>query len=235
MGLDEFSFRKDPEEHFTDYMRYPYPPAVHRNTFLFYVKYLIRYSSRETKEVLQGFAGKKPPFPYDHYGTGLLMPPPDTERMIEADPAKYADDPRFQQVSIDQGDRMGPTLDEIRETVNLLRVHGIRLIVFMNPIHKATYFAMGLDRFLLSEKELSGITSFYDFSGLNSVTINNCCFNDTSHYRFNVGRLILARIFNDGSVRVPDDFGVLVTRDNIEKHLADLKAQVAGLGPAFTR
>ena len=127
---------------------------------------------------------------------------------------------------------MGKTLDEIRETVDLLKAHGIRLIVFINPIHKTTYLATGLETFFLFEKELSRITDFYDFSGLNSITTNNYYYYETSHYRPKVGTLMLARMLNDSSLKVPADFGVLVTRGNIEQHLADLRNQVAGLGSA---
>ncbi len=151
---------------------------------------------------------------------------------MRSDPAKHAKDPIFQKPWLSEGDRMGETLEEIRETVDLLKAHGVRLIVFINPIHKATYLATGLEKFFLFEKELSRITDFYDFSGLNSITTNNYYYYETSHYRLKVGALILARIFNDSSVKVPDDFGVLVTKGNIDQHLADLKAQVAGLGSA---
>ncbi len=232
IGLDEFSYKEDPAEHFTDYMRYPYPPAVHQSTALFYLKYLLRYSSRSMKEPLEGFEGKRQPARYDHYGTGLENGSPEAERIIEADRIKYAKDTRFQEAMITQGDRTGKTLEEIRETVDLLKAHGIRLIIFINPIHKATYLATGLEKFFLFEKELSNITSFYDFSGLNSITTNNYYYYETSHYRRNVGALMLARMFDDSSVKVPADFGVLVTRKNIGQHLEDLKTQVASLGSA---
>jgi hypothetical protein len=232
IGLDEFSYKKDTTEHFTDYMRYPYPPAVHQSTILFYLKYLIRYSSRSMKEPLEGFEGKRQPSKYDHYGTGLEDSPGEPERIIEADPRKHENDPVFQLPFISEGDRMEQALREIRQTVALLNGHGIRLIVFINPVHKATYLATGLERFFYFEKELSRITNFWDFSGLNSITTNNYYYYETSHYRRNVGALMLARMFNDRSVKVPDDFGVLVTGDNVEKHLADLRAQVASLGSA---
>jgi hypothetical protein len=233
IGLDEFSYKEDPAQHLTDYMRHPYPPAVHQNVALFYLKYLIRYSSRSMKEPLEGFRGKREPNPYDHYGTGLETATlGEADRQIESDPANHAKDPKFQEPIMTEGDRMVEALEEIRETVDLLKTHGVRLIVFINPIHKATYLATGLDKFFLFEKELSGITSFYDFSGLNSITTNNYYYYETSHYRRNVGASMLARIFNDSSVKVPDDFGVLVTRDNIDQHIADLKTQVAGLGAA---
>ncbi len=228
IGLDEFSYKNDPAEEFTDYVRYPYPPAVHQNRVLFYLKYLVRYSSRSMKESFEGYEGKKPPIPYDH-DTGLMIPDPKVEEAIDADPITYAKDPRFQQPFASSGDRMDAALEEIRETVDLLKAHGIRPIVFMDPIHKTTYLATGLERFLLFEKELSKITSFYDFSGLNSITTNNAYYLETSHFTFKAGALILARILNIG-VKVPADFGVLVTRENIDEHLAYLRSQVAGLG-----
>ncbi len=231
IGLDEFSYKYNPAERFTDYVRHPYPPTVQESTALFYLKYLMS-SLKSLKEPLEGFMGKRQPVAYDHYGTGLMLPSAETERLIESDPAKHAKDPIFQKPWLSEGDRMGETLKELRETVDLLKAHGIRLIFFINPIHKTTYLATGLEKFFLFEKELSRITDFYDFSGLNSITTNNYYYYETSHYRLKVGALILARIFNDSSVKVPDDFGVLVTGGNIDQHLADLKTQVAGLGPA---
>ena len=36
----------------------------------------------------------------------------------------------------------------------------------------------------------------------------------------------MAKIFNDKSVEVPEDFGVLVTKDNIDEHLENLRKQI---------
>ena len=36
----------------------------------------------------------------------------------------------------------------------------------------------------------------------------------------------MAKIFDDKSVKVPKDFGVLVTKENIDQHLATLKEQI---------
>ena len=137
IGLDEFSYKYDPAEH-TDFLRHPYPPAVHQNRALFYLKYLVRYSSRSMKEPLEGFEGKRQPIRYDHYGTGLEMPDPAVEKAIEADPITYAKDAKFREPFITPGDRMDAALEEIRETVDLLNAHGIPLIVFINPIQKET-------------------------------------------------------------------------------------------------
>ncbi len=234
IGLDEFSYKEDPDEHLTDYLRYPYPPVVAQNTALFYVKYLVRYSSRDMKEQFQGYRGKRAAIEYDHYGTGLEDGSPDTDKNIEQDPINYAQDPRFLGPVLTRGERVAKTLEEIRETVDMLKAYGIRPIIFINPIHKATYLAAGLEQFLTFEKALSSITSFYDFSGLNSITTNNYYYYETSHYRRNVGAMMVARMFNDSSVNVPSDFGVLVTRNTIDRHLADLRAQASSLGSAVT-
>ena len=36
----------------------------------------------------------------------------------------------------------------------------------------------------------------------------------------------MAKIFNDKSVEVSEDFGVLVTKDNIDEHLENLRKQI---------
>lgn len=226
IGLDEFSYKRDPEKHFIDYGKHPYPSAVRQNTCLFYLKYLIRYSSR-SKKAFRAFFGKSQPFPYDHYGTGLLERPA-IDRMIESDVTKHVRDQRFHEPMITEGDRIKQSIAEINELVILLQTHGIRPVIFMNPVHKATYIATDLEKHFLFEKGLSKITPFYDFSGLNSVTTNNYYYYETSHYRPNVGRLMLARMFNDHDVQVPDDFGTIVDESNIENHLVSLKNQIAG-------
>jgi hypothetical protein len=87
---------------------------------------------------------------------------------------------------------------------------------------------MVLDHFLEEDyisflRGLSEITPFWDFSGYNSVTTDNKNYLDHSHYNPSVSRWIAARIFNDQTVMVPKDFGVWVTRKNIDSHLENLK------------
>jgi hypothetical protein len=63
------------------------------------------------------------------------------------------------------------------------------------------------------------MTDFYDFSGLNSVTLNNLNYYEKNHYRYLVGNMIVKRIFGCGNINIPDDFGVLVTKNNINEHI----------------
>ena len=85
---------------------------------------------------------------------------------------------------------------------------GIKLYLFTTPHNKNM-----MDTFILNDyhrylKDIATITSFYDFSGYNSVTNDNTNYYETSHYRPQVGKLIAAKIFNDVNIEVPRDFGV---------------------------
>ncbi|MFA9217699.1 MAG: hypothetical protein ACEQSK_11415 [Sphingomonadaceae bacterium] len=72
----------------------------------------------------------------------------------------------------------------------------------------------------------------FDFSGFNSVTTEAIpkasgqrgmqYYWETSHYRANVGRMILARLFASGDV--PADFGVELLPQQMAQHLAALRA-----------
>ncbi|MES3020534.1 MAG: hypothetical protein V4857_03010 [Pseudomonadota bacterium] len=77
----------------------------------------------------------------------------------------------------------------------------------------------------------------FDFSGFNSITTEPLArsregaqmvyYWEPSHYRANVGRMIIERIFGGGAGLVPGDFGVELAPDMIEAHLANQLAGVA--------
>ncbi len=89
------------------------------------------------------------------------------------------------------------------------------------------------------EAQRAGQSTFplWDFSGYNSIstevvpvlgdttTIMHWYF-DSSHYTPAAGDLVFDRIFNYKSPdrTVPDDFGVLLTNQNIEFHLANIRS-----------
>ncbi|NEQ87322.1 MAG: hypothetical protein F6K26_47080, partial [Moorea sp. SIO2I5] len=78
------------------------------------------------------------------------------------------------------------------------------------------------------KSRLVEITAVWDFSGYNSITteaIGEGMKNywDSSHYREEVGDLILNRLFSYQSQTVPEDFGVLITPENVESHLGKIR------------
>lgn len=106
----------------------------------------------------------------------------------------------------------------IEELAQLSRLHDFRIIFFFNPVYSEFY--LNYAEAMLNVKErLALLTAYYDFSGFNSVTTNALNYYEESHYRYRVGDMILKRIFGNNDAQVPNDFGLLVTRDNATHHI----------------
>jgi hypothetical protein len=233
MGLDEFSYKDDPNDRLYQPLRHPYPPVLDQHPLPFYLRYYFSFLDWEIlqvvlngyKERLRGGPGDNA-VSYDIFDTGQMFFY-QTDRQIEADPEKHRKDPKFLRHYNNPRDNLKGALEDLREIVRLARVHRVRLVLFINPLHKNVFLDSGadLDRF---KRELSLLSGFYDFSGVNSVTTDNFNYLETSHYRWRVGDLVIARIFNDPSVNVPEDFGRWVTRENIDRHLKALHQQANG-------
>lgn len=66
--------------------------------------------------------------------------------------------------------------------------------------------------------------STYNFMTVNSVTKDLTNYFDTHHFYPQVGNYIAHRL--TGDTDVPDDFGVLVTKDNIDEHFKEVEQQI---------
>lgn len=124
-------------------------------------------------------------------------------------------------------------LNDFQKLVALCKTRGIELKVFISPAHAAQWEAVRAtgqwSTFEDWKRKLAKITPVWDFSGYNSITteligadMQN--YADSSHYRESVGNLVLNRIFAYQEEKVPSDFGVLLTPDNIESHLAKIRS-----------
>ena len=125
-------------------------------------------------------------------------------------------------------------LTYLQKIVDLCREKDIELHIFISPAHaarlqiidKAGHWQM----YEQMKREIVNITPVWDFSGYNSITtekINNDMQNyiDESHYRKQVGDLVINRILSYQTEEVPQDFGVLITPQNIEEHLQKIRSE----------
>lgn len=217
-GLDDASFRIDPEEHvraFGD--KVPYRPYDVET----YLRLLFR---RPEAPKPADFVYENGIF-FDIYGTGNT-PYPWRDEAIERDPAAHAASDVFWQSSARREDRLDATMRDIEELCAFARAHDIELIFFLNPLWQTTYIdndAAELDAF---RRRLAQVTDYYDFSGLNDVATDAYNFYESSHYRPVTGRRILARLFG-GAAESPAGFGSYVTAETVEAHLTMLHAQQA--------
>ncbi len=232
VGLDDFDFRVDPASHLSQPSRHPYPPVVGQPLLPFYLKNLFSLHDRDIiREIVKGYIaiarGKRgAPVLYDMFGTGQNYAPW-ADAAIETAPEAWRADPRFTTHRQVSGDNMKGVLQDLASLADVARRKRIQLILFINPLYKNVFVDGGLEEFSRFKRELVEIADFYDFSGINTVTSDSINYYDLSHFTFATGDMVLGRIFRDGTGRMaPPDFGVFVTRENIESHLLALRRGV---------
>ena len=154
--------------------------------------------------------------------------------------------PRLQEF----GDGAGPAADALQAfdaSVGKLCRGGTRLRLYINPTHAlsldALYWRGKWDAMEQWQRDLAKMAGhyrrqgcdvrLYDFSGFNSITSEPIpqvtgaremrYYWEASHYRDNVGRFILARLFG-GPLAPPADFGAELTEAGIAAHQAATRA-----------
>lgn len=118
-------------------------------------------------------------------------------------------------------------LDALRETAALCRENGIELIVFTSPMFSYQFRLSASAGYLDFLEQLADVTPYYNFSCINGISSDATNYLDPSHYKAQVGDLILNRIFReDKSVHTADMFGEYVTADNAGQVIAALREQL---------
>jgi len=100
--------------------------------------------------------------------------------------------------------------------VNICKKNNIKLYVFTTPHNHNMMDMFYAKDYVDYLHDIANITDFYNFSGYNSITKNDCNYYEVSHYRPMIGELIAARIFNDTNISLPNDFGIWITKENID-------------------
>jgi hypothetical protein len=107
-----------------------------------------------------------------------------------------------------------------------------KFIVFTSPISSELFKLMvksgnlpDYERWLRTLVETFGMV--YDFMGINSITSDPNNYADLHHFYPDIGRLIAHRIMNTNDSNIPSDFGIAVTKENLEAHLQEIRRQAA--------
>jgi len=107
-----------------------------------------------------------------------------------------------------------------------------RFIIFTTPISAELFKLMvykgnlkDYERWLEMLVDVFG--EVYDFMGINTITDNPKNYADLHHFYPEFGTLIADRITGTANAKLPDDFGVRVTKVNLETHLKEIDAQAA--------
>lgn len=128
---------------------------------------------------------------------------------------EFADYPRF----ASRLTQMESCLNSITAIRDMCREAGVNFLVVTPPLYYDYLIQLPQAEVTAFYTALAEITPYWDFSS-SSVSRDPRYFYDTTHFRNCVGKMALARIFDDGSVYIPEDFGVYVTADNVAEHMA---------------
>ncbi|KGP77140.1 hypothetical protein JT05_00785 [Desulfosporosinus sp. Tol-M] len=128
------------------------------------------------------------------------------------------------------------TMDNYRELIRFCQEKSIKVTAYISPAHATLWEAIKIAGlwtvFEEWKKEVSTLTPVWDFSGYTEITTEPISetmqnFWDSSHYKKSVGNLVIDRMFNPQSDKVPVDFGILISPDNIDAHLAKIQRDQA--------
>ena len=110
-------------------------------------------------------------------------------------------------------------ISDYQEIVKLCEEKGVNLTVLTTAYNHLRMDAFKINDVLSFVKRLATYHDIWYFSGYNSVTNDDRNFYEVNHYIPKIGALKAARIYHDSAVDVPKDFGVLVSKENMQEML----------------
>ncbi|MBZ8182204.1 SGNH/GDSL hydrolase family protein [Oscillatoria salina] len=124
------------------------------------------------------------------------------------------------------------SLKNLKRIVDTCKQKQISLYIFISPSHVTRWEAIKVAETWSEweewKRQVVEITPVWDFSGYNSITtepINEEMkyYFDNSHYTKEAGDLILNKLFDYQKEKVPTDFGVFLSANNLEEHLHKIR------------
>lgn len=116
-----------------------------------------------------------------------------------------------------------------KKIVNYCHQNDINIYVYIPPMYVEHFYAIkeaGLKiKFETFKRELVKITDFIDFTGVNSITTNKNNYWDSSHLRTEHTKIVMARLIDNIHIEKHQNFGIMVTKNNIEEHLKKQDSQ----------
>ncbi len=228
IGLDELSFRISPKKHENQLLRIMHPYITGKTLPGIFYQYYFRmpqlFELANAKDRLL-FGQQEDKFRLDKNGMWLCWLNEEKKIIISGKPLFVNKAFTYNPVNYDKK-LADEVFAQIEEIIALSKNNNFSLIFFFNPMRSQRYLNCASGLIPIKER-LASITDFYDFSGFNSVTTNSLNFYEDGHYRYLVGDMIIRRIFGRGSVaNVPEDFGVLVTKKNVDEYIKKQKLEL---------
>ena len=213
IDLDDMSIYGQEE---SNYLCKLHPEVNNESTTLYYMKYLFGFFPLNTRiKIKDNIHTQKSKRRHIEKGTWTLRAK--EERLLKScdEYVKTVSSFNTKNRRLRKYTTEKKSMQSLREIVDLCHKNNIKLYVFTSAHNQNKMDTFLLEDYYAYLTDISDITSFYDFTGYNSVTKNNCNYYEMSHYRPKVAELIAARIFNDKSLDVPSDFGKYIKKGSM--------------------
>lgn len=123
----------------------------------------------------------------------------------------------------DVNEHISKTVSIIKEISKLCYDNNIEFEFFFNPVHITSYLEDDIENSNKFKKEIVKINNFYDFNNINFISKNNIFWYETSHPRALICNLILCKVSGNILYNIPEDFGVYITKENIDDYCKKYK------------
>lgn len=118
-------------------------------------------------------------------------------------------------------------IKDIKEINDFAKENNINIVFYFVPVYHKVYKLGNIIDYNNFKREIVKITPFYDFSGLNPITQDDKMWINLLHSNNKAGELIKQRLFSQKTeAPLIKDFGIYVTKDNIDKHIKLMTEQV---------
>ncbi|MBQ9686500.1 MAG: hypothetical protein IJV41_08170 [Oscillospiraceae bacterium] len=211
--IDDLSYRNDPDDNLRQHQRAPYE-YLRRHPLRFAELYLCPVVALDALEIIR-YSSRNAQQEADFYASGSTI--------VYGERGQYSPHTRE--------DLSGPSyldgaMAAMEEIARLCRENGVRLTVFVTPMHYATYTgALERGDYFSFLRRLAQITPFYNFSGYNDITLDSDNYMDTSHYLAEVGDRIIDVIWNGNADErlLAQGFGFYTDTGNVEQLIQTLE------------
>ena len=221
IGVDSYSYTNSIKRHIYEPMRCPYEYLCD-DPLHFYSLYM---NPSITLKAMAVIFRKKSSDPsvnnYYRIGTTISYGAKSSQNWEAATPTIGYMSPNDMPQSISN------TLKDIQELYEVCQASGIDLVIFTNPMHHITYNASVDLGYLDFVEGLAEISDFWNFSSLNDITTSNDLYMETSHFKAEVGDMMIDTMCygkTDPKLQA-QGFGFKVTRENVNDFISMLRHQ----------
>ncbi len=211
LGMDDLYIYGENNENLLNRSHYK---LIGENKYVYYFKYIFSFDLTKTisNYVSLSYLNKnKTQLVEDEFYTYTVY-----EKQIKEDPTKFYNyqfsKSLYLRLTDYKNNKIKENIEALREIKKLTDDCNTELIVLTAPLNHHLYYKIKKEDLEVYLDQIKEVTPFWNFTTLNSITLNNTNYYDHSHFRYKIAKLILAKIFNDKSIDVPEDFGTYIKK-----------------------